>query len=796
MKFKKHKTATLLGALLMTTSAAAQHGISFDWGKRLPEDSARMTKAGIGLTHFADSLNGMQLSVISNVAMRGKGLQLGGISNISLSPFKGWQIAGITNISTGTEHGVQTSALLNVSSKYMRGAQIGTYNYADTLNGTQIGLINVARRHPRGWQIGILNYSRDTLAHKVGLLNINPATTIDMMAFAGTSSKLNFALRLRNKSTYNILGVGTHYMGLDKRFSGTLYYRIGKYFRLAPKWTVSGDIGYFHIETFAHHTADKPERLFSIQARLNADYQINERLGAFASVGWGDTRYYDHARSYRNRPLMEAGLTIRYPNNTPKDDAQTWIKKEENPWDDDNPLINKGLGKKHPWWALAEVTGVNVGVHLFDRFVTSEDFAQTTLNTWKDNFRNGFVWDNDMFTTNLFMHPYHGNLYFNSARSQGLNFWESVAYPMVGSLEWELLGETEPPAINDLIATTFGGICIGEIANRISHIVLDDSRQGWPRFWREALAAVINPMQAFKRFATGDAWNVRNDHNRYHDYFRNPLDFSVSVGSRYLADDGSLFRGENNPYINFFLEYGDPINEDEYNQPYDFFDAEVTFGLSSNQPVINRLNLMGRLWSTPMIDAKRMYATFGIYQHFDYFDSKPVKNGSDLTPYRISEAAAFGPGIIMQMEEVGMLSRLEQRIFANGILLGGTKSDYYNFIERDYNMGSGFGLKSKTHMEMRHFGRFILHVQYYQIYTWKGYEQKDLSKVNLYHLNAQGDKGNARLLIINPIIELDIRKNISLVGSLSRFFRHTHYKYYDDVNMDTFEMRIGLVAHI
>ena len=67
-------------------------------------------------------------------------------------------------------------------------------------------------------------------------------------------------------------------------------------------------------------------------------------------------------------------------------------------------------------------------------------------------------------------------------------------------------------------------------------------------------------------------------------------------------------------------------------------------------------------------------------------------------------------------------------------------------------MGSGFSVKSKTHLEMRHFGRFILHAQYYQLFTWRGYENKDLSTVDLYHLNAQGDKSNARLLVINPIL--------------------------------------------
>ena len=159
-------------------------------------------------------------------------------------------------------------------------------------------------------------------------------------------------------------------------------------------------------------------------------------------------------------------------------------------------------------------------------------------------------------------------------------------------------------------------------------------------------------------------------------------------------------------------------------------------------------------------------------------------------------AAAFGPGVIMQFPEVGVLEGLEQRLFANGILLGGTKSDYYNVIDRDYNMGSGYSIKSKTHLKMRHFGLFIVNAQLYQIFTWKGYEQKDLSTVDPLHLNAQGDKGNALLLVINPVIEINMGKTWRLVASASRYMRRTHYKYYDDVRANTFEFRVGLTKHL
>lgn len=208
-----------------------------------------------------------------------------------------------------------------------------------------------------------------------------------------------------------------------------------------------------------------------------------------------------------------------------------------------------GAGQKCPWRAAAEATGINVLVHSFDRFVLKEDFAKSTFKTIWHNATHGFVWDNDQFSTNLFAHPYHGNLYFNSARSNGLSFFESAPYALGGSLMWEIAGEVEPPALNDLIATTVGGIAIGEITHRLSALVYDDRKRGFRRFLREFVGTLINPMGGLNRMIDGDAWRVRSEYYKYHDYNRFPVHFYLTVGSRYLADNGSLFRGEHNPFI-------------------------------------------------------------------------------------------------------------------------------------------------------------------------------------------------------------------------------------------------------
>lgn len=357
---------------------------------------------------------------------------------------------------------------------------------------------------------------------------------------------------------------------------------------------------------------------------------------------------------------------------------------------------------------------------------------------------------------------------------------------------WELCGEVEPPAINDLIATTFGGICLGEITHRISALILNDRSRGFSRFLREAAAMVVNPMQGLTRIMDGDAWHIRRDKYLYHDFSRIPVEFTMTLGGRYLADNGGLFRGERLPYLSFNLEYGDPFEEAD-TQPYSYFCANVSMGFSGSQPLFSGLHLMGRLWSSIVYSGKEGQTLVGLFQHFNYYDSKPVKDGTTLTPYRISEAAAFGPGIIWQFPRVGNLSRLEQRLFADLILLGGTKSDYYNIIDRDYNMGSGFSLKTNTLMEFPRLGRFVLHVDYYRIFTWKGYEGKDLTTVNPLYLNAQGDRGNAELLVINPMFLFHLKHNLGIELAGAYYARNTHYKYHDEVRARTFEVRAGLV---
>ena len=166
-----------------------------------------------------------------------------------------------------------------------------------------------------------------------------------------------------------------------------------------------------------------------------------------------------------------------------------------------------GTVKKRPpkkfLTAASEVLLLEVGPWAFDRYVLKENFSYIDGGTIRQNFRTGWVYDHDTFQENQFLHPYHGNLFFNAARDNGYGFWEAAPFALAGSLMWECCMENTPPSINDLVNTTLGGMVRGEIAHRISAMLVDNTETGALRFVRERSA--MRPDQIFRTLFTASA---------------------------------------------------------------------------------------------------------------------------------------------------------------------------------------------------------------------------------------------------------------------------------------------------
>ncbi len=267
-----------------------------------------------GLVNIAgNNANGVVISGLTNITgNKSSGLAVSGIMNINGDDYKGVSVAGLANVTGGANAGLMASGLLNLTSGNAIGLQIAALGnvVADTLKGFQMGILNYAT-NVWGVQIGLLNYSRTSFKGvRLGLVNLNPDTRIQMMLFGGNATKLNVAARFRNKLFYTIVGAGSHYLDFDDKFSASFFYRCGLWHTVYKSLSVSGDLGYQHIETFRNKHNGIPPRLYGLQARVNLEYQFTDKFGVFASGGYGGSRYYNKNVTYDKGAIAEVGILL------------------------------------------------------------------------------------------------------------------------------------------------------------------------------------------------------------------------------------------------------------------------------------------------------------------------------------------------------------------------------------------------------------------------------------------------------------------------------------------------------
>jgi len=442
---------------------------------------------------------------------------------------------------------------------------------------------------------------------------------------------------------------------------------------------------------------------------------------------------------------------------------------------------------KKPFTAAGLVLTTNMGVWSFDRFVIGGPYARVNFNTIVRNIKTGFVWDNDMFVTNLFAHPYHGGLYFNAARSNGMNFWQSTPYTAGGSLMWEFCMENEPAAINDFMATSIGGACLGEMTFRISDLVIDDRSVGFDRFKREVLLTLVSPIRELNRLLNGDAWKHRNI--RGNSIAGPPVIFYTTIGHRIIRDNTKKNKDVSNMLCyDIGLYYGNPFDK-ENEKPYDFFSLKVAGNFFSQQPVISRVNALGMLYARDItLSRPSRQLTLGIFQHFNFYQSQADINNVSLSPYKISEAASVGPGLLYKIKLTQHIS-LSSSLHLSAMLLGGSQTDHFRFEKRDYNMGSGFTSKLSVELNFADKARLFLNTEDYRLYSWIGYNPADTETINS---NVQGDVGIARLSVARLNLNYTIRKHFLIAVETSYYYRKSVYKYYPSVMHSTVENKISV----
>ena len=447
-------------------------------------------------------------------------------------------------------------------------------------------------------------------------------------------------------------------------------------------------------------------------------------------------------------------------------------------------------GKKRFGRSAMAVMGVNLGIWSFNRFVMKEDFAYISMHTIRENFRQGFVWDNDNLDTNMFFHPYHGNLYFNAARSNGYDFWQSGLFAFGGSTLWELCMENEYPSANDIIATPVGGMALGETFYRISDLILDDRTTGRERMGRELGAFLVSPMRGLMRMVNGDAWRFRSTSGRQFGIL--DLNVSFSVGSRVLELEREFFDRGVGIATEVDVEYGNRFNAG-YEKPYDFFAMRVGLNVQKSQPVLGQVNLIGRLLNWEVMEKRNTILNVGVYQHFDFYDSNFISSGSSVIPYRIAIPASVGGGCQFQQKNWGHWD-FSASVYGNGILMGAVLSDHYCLADRNYNIANGFGTKSRL-MALYKDDKISasLSHEFYRFFTWKGYDMDtDWTTVNPKTLDAQGDQSQSSVHVCEFRLDYQLVNRMFVTGSLMHFYRDTNYRFYPDINSSSTSARLML----
>lgn len=441
--------------------------------------------------------------------------------------------------------------------------------------------------------------------------------------------------------------------------------------------------------------------------------------------------------------------------------------------------------KKNFILAASETFGMNMGLWAFDRYVFKGHYAYISFKTIKENFKHGFEWDNDHLNTNMFAHPYNGSLFFNAGRSNGFNFWQSELFAISGSAMWELFMECEYPSTNDIIATPIGGAALGEIFYRTSDLILDDRATRANRFGRELASFIISPIRGVTRIITGEAWKKRAISGRE---FTPPIHIELSLGSRILSyhNNDHIVKAGISSRLN--IEYGDPFDGDS-KTPYDYFSCLAEFNVMKTQPLLSRIEIMGRLLSKELVYNKKYDLSIGLFQHFDFFDSdtisqySPTKTEPCIVPYKLGAPACVGIGSMFLFHN-NKFNLVASGHF-NGIILGGILSDYYRYYNRNYNWASGyslkFGIKGQCWNDKLSFN---VNNQFYKLYTkshW-GFDTIWTETPNGKPVNVAGDNSVGSFYHLEGEIDYKLLKSLFLTLRFDLYNRNTHYKGYKSFN--------------
>ncbi len=336
-----------------------------------------------------------------------------------------------------------------------------------------------------------------------------------------------------------------------------------------------------------------------------------------------------------------------------------------------------------------EIAGMNIALWAYDKYIQKESWANISLRSIIQNFKDGSTWDFDTLSTNHFDHPYHGAIHYSIARSNEFNFYESAIYSLLGSFMWEFILETRgtknnPPSTNDLIMNTLGGATLGEALFRMADLVIDESSRGFERVLRESFAILINPAYGF-RLISGEAFKKGNPPEKH--YYSLKIPFGIYK---------HLFTNELNVLIAANLEYKDFLKKESSEiNPYDWFSFDFRLGFSDES------FRDAEIITTGIIAGKRIKnGLVGLFGVFDYFDTRSAEKIAGV---------GIGPGLVTFFVNDSDLFFNSSGVLS--IIVGASSPsfdlEYYHFGKKKnepYYFGPGMLGKIKLEFGKKNFG--------------------------------------------------------------------------------------------
>ena len=269
------------------------------------------------------------------------------------------------------------------------------------------------------------------------------------------------------------------------------------------------------------------------------------------------------------------------------------------------PPYNKG--NKSYAGAFLDISGINLAVWSFDKFILKKEWAQISLNSIAKNLDNGFEWDKGTFISNNLAHPYHGAIYFSAARLNGLDILESTFYTTAGSLMWEMFFESNYPSINDTILTTLGGVVLGGPLYQIAGSLWSQNPGGFKGILQKAITLFINPSFSYRLFPKKPSGLALFPGD--HDYR-----FHIPIGTYWSATNKQKY------LCGISVENTDYINKDISSiKPYHWFLLDCRLGFQKDN------YLDKEIFTTVLLNGKKtengLSGVFGVY---DYIDTQAI----------------------------------------------------------------------------------------------------------------------------------------------------------------------------